>query len=67
MDIKKGPTWKAVQYMFGEILYGGRVTDDLDKILLNTYCSTMMGDHMLKPEFKFKGEYIAPQCKTGLS
>ncbi|CBY15208.1 unnamed protein product, partial [Oikopleura dioica] len=64
MDIKKGPTWKAVQYMFGEILYGGRVTDDLDKILLNTYCSAWMGDHMLKPEFKFKGEYIVPQCKT---
>jgi dynein heavy chain, axonemal len=64
MDIKKGPTWKAIQYMFGEILYGGRVTDDLDKILLNTYCSAWMGDHMLKPEFKFKGEYIVPQCKT---
>ena len=53
MDMKRGVNWQAVQYMFGEILYGGRVTDDLDKILLNTYCRAWLGQHMLDPDFKY--------------
>ena len=68
MDIKRGVNWQAVQYMFGEILYGGRVTDDLDKVLLNTYCRAWLGQHMLDPDFKYHKDknatYHIPKAKN---
>uniref|UniRef100_A0A4X1TUI0 AAA+ ATPase domain-containing protein n=1 Tax=Sus scrofa TaxID=9823 RepID=A0A4X1TUI0_PIG len=51
MDLKKGVSWTTVRYMIGEIQYGGRVTDDYDKRLLNT---------LAKVWFR----YNIPKCST---
>ncbi|XP_066267666.1 dynein axonemal heavy chain 5-like [Branchiostoma lanceolatum] len=64
LDLKKGVSWNTVRYMLGEIQYGGRVTDDLDKILLNTYCKVWFGDHMFGPNFVFYKGYPIPKCKN---
>lgn len=39
MDAKKAsqPTWDTVRYMISAIQYGGRITDEFDEILMNTY------------------------------
>ena len=39
VDAKRapGPTWETVRYMVAAIQYGGRITDEFDKFLMQTY------------------------------
>ena len=50
--------------MLGEVQYGGRVTDDFDKRLLNTFTSVWFNDTLLIQGFKFHEGYTLPECKT---
>ena len=64
MDPKKGVVWTAVCYHLGEVQYGGRVTDDRDKRLLNTYARSWFSDEMLQPGYQFyKGYDMANYLK----
>ena len=64
LDPKRGISWQTVQYMLGEVQYGGRVTDDYDKRLLNTFSSTWFNNDLLSADFNFFEGYTIPECKT---
>lgn len=49
--------WEDLRYLFGEIMYGGHITDDWDRRLCRTYLLEYLqaelidGDHHLAPGF----------------
>lgn len=45
--------WNSLRYLIGEAMYGGRVTDDLDRRVLTTYLDEYMGDFLFDKNVEF--------------
>ena len=54
--------WDALRYVIGEITYGGRVTDDMDRRTLKAILNNYMNENVLTDGYKFSesGTYISP-------
>merc|ERR1711998_467476 len=44
LDEYEETPWEALKYLISEINYGGRVTDDFDRRLMNVYMSSYFND-----------------------
>ena len=60
LEAKKGVSWSTVRYMVCEVQYGGRVTDDFDRRLLNAYGKTWLDNGIFSPTFQFFEGYRVP-------
>ena len=47
-------SWPTIKYMFSQAQYGGKVTDDMDKRLIVTYCDVLFTPKIFSPEFHFE-------------
>merc|ERR1711988_2002301 len=58
VELKKGAiSWPAVSYMVCEAQYGGRITDDFDRVCFNTYGDAWLSPKMFDPAFEFAQGY----------
>ncbi|CDJ35908.1 Dynein heavy chain axonemal, related [Eimeria mitis] len=46
-------SWSTIGYMVGEVQYGGRITDDLDREMFNTYTGKWLTDDLFRAGFCF--------------
>jgi dynein heavy chain, axonemal len=59
--------WDTLRYLIGEAMYGGRVTDDMDRRVMNTYLKEYLGNFIFDTNQSFffsksGSEYTIPQA-----
>ena len=52
--------WVTMRYMIGLVQYGGKITDDLDYVLVATYCDAYFNQTAMDPNYKFFEGYPIP-------
>jgi dynein heavy chain len=61
--------WDDLKYLFGEIMYGGHIVDNWDRILCAAYLDCIMNDQLLDEAELFpfiEGKPISFKCPTAL-
>ncbi|XP_059474542.1 dynein beta chain, ciliary-like isoform X3 [Neocloeon triangulifer] len=52
--------WEDLRYLFGEIMYGGHITDDWDRRLCRTYLEEIMQPDLVEGELELAAGFTAP-------
>lgn len=66
MDVTVKVPWEDLRYLFGEIMYGGHVTDDWDRRLCRTYLEEYMQPNQVRSPERLKKKIIT-DCLTPLA
>lgn len=53
--------WDDLRYLFGEIMYGGHITDDWDRRLCRTYLAEYIRAEMLEGRSCWPRAFRSPQ------
>uniref|UniRef100_UPI00398EA260 dynein axonemal heavy chain 11-like isoform X1 n=2 Tax=Pristiophorus japonicus TaxID=55135 RepID=UPI00398EA260 len=60
LEVNTKMPWEDLRYLFGEIMYGGHITDDWDRKLCRTYLEEFMHPNMLEGELTLTPGFVAP-------
>lgn len=60
MEGNRNIPWDDLRYLFGEIMYGGHITDDWDRRLCRTYLNEFMQPGLLTGDLSFCIDFDAP-------
>ena len=58
MDGQEDIPWDALRYLTGEVTYGGRVTDDLDRRCLHSLLSKFYNPDSLQPGYTYSSSQV---------
>ena len=65
LDLPQDIPWDAINYVIGEISYGGRVTDDWDRRSLLTILAKFINEDVLADGYKFSESGTYSQVPIG--
>lgn len=60
LEVNAKVPWDDLRYLFGEIMYGGHITDDWDRKLCRTYLQEYMQPDQLEAELQLAPGYVVP-------
>lgn len=60
LEANSAVPWEDLRYLFGEIMYGGHLTDDFDRRLCRTYLEEYMQHSLIEAELIFATDFQSP-------
>ena len=58
LSTRSSISWPTLRYLFGEVIYGGRVTDTWDRRCLNTLLYKYCNPDVLRDDFSFSSDEV---------